>query len=270
MSALLENDLYLDQIDSETVIDNDMTEIIESLEVRQTATGARLSVRQLKALEVLMTRRPNETLALVAGRAGLSRATIHRYLVDPDFISEYKARCEADLTSLRHNANRALARGMTREGTNQIQYLKLYYQRYGELSADVINTVNNTVNLNANVNTFNSALPIDLEHIPVEYKRKMVALLDEIAEYAANSDKQRLLNARNVTPSTVTSGTPGERPITLDSLLDGPAAAGADTQDGADAGRHLQVGQEPGASTGGTVPMPLYFSEDCEWIEPDK
>lgn len=80
---------------------------------------------------------------------------------------------------------------------------------------------NQTTNTTNNVNSFNSALPVDLASIPVDLKREMVSLLERIKEYA-DSDKKRLAAARNVTPA-----------VALDSLADGPELEAAGTyQDG--------------------------------------
>ena len=99
----------------------------------QTDSESDLTLRQARALECLMGREPEETIEDVASRAGVSRRTMHRYLVDPAFLRAYRERVELELGAQRGRVAAALVKGATTPGSGQAGMQKIYWQRLGEL-----------------------------------------------------------------------------------------------------------------------------------------
>lgn len=100
----------------------------------QTDTESTLSLKQTRALEALMTRESEESIEAVALRAGVSRRTMHRYLVDPVFLAAYRNRVELELGAYRGRVAAALVKGATTPGSGQASMQKIYWQRLGELN----------------------------------------------------------------------------------------------------------------------------------------
>ena len=103
----------------------------------QGVTPPRVSLSQLAALEALIGRRDGETLEGVAGRAGVTRRTLHRYLQKPDFVGEYRRLIEAELGGARAKVAAALVRGAVTPGHGQAAMQRIYWQRLGELQEGV-------------------------------------------------------------------------------------------------------------------------------------
>jgi putative insertion element HTH domain-containing protein len=99
----------------------------------QTDTESTLTLRQIRTLECLMDRRSEESLEDVAVRAGVSRRTMHRYLVDPVFLNAYRERVELELGAHRGRVAAALVKGAINPGPGQASMQKIYWQRLGEL-----------------------------------------------------------------------------------------------------------------------------------------
>jgi AcrR family transcriptional regulator len=99
----------------------------------QTDTESALTLKQARALECLIGRGSEESIEDVASRAGVSRRTMHRYLVDPVFLAAYRERVELELGAHRGRVAAALVKGATTPGSGQASMQKIYWQRLGEL-----------------------------------------------------------------------------------------------------------------------------------------
>jgi hypothetical protein len=99
----------------------------------QIDTESDLTLRQARALECLMGRQPEESIEDVAVRAGVSRRTMHRYLVDPAFLKAYRDRVELELGAHRGRVAAALVKGATTPSPGQAAMQRIYWQRLGEL-----------------------------------------------------------------------------------------------------------------------------------------
>lgn len=147
-------------------------------------TSARLTYAQYKAIEALIYREESESLGEVASRAGVTRITLWRWLKQPEFVAELKARVEIELGSQRANVARALVQGAIRPGNGQAAMQKIYWQRLGELVE--------RSEVAAQVQVESSGV---IDQLPPEGKRRLIELLEEHrVQLAVNT-------ARNVTPT---------------------------------------------------------------------
>jgi hypothetical protein len=105
--------------------------------VSETVTKANLSDQQIRAMECLISREPEETLAQVAARAGVSVRSLYRYMKEPGWMAEYRGRIELELGGQRGRVASALIRGATTPGPGQAAMQKIYWQRLGELKDQV-------------------------------------------------------------------------------------------------------------------------------------
>lgn len=134
-----------------------------------------LKLREQKALECLMTRTEDETLADVAARAGVTVRTLHRYLKDEDFKREYRSQVEMEMGGQRARVASALVRGALKTGTGQAAMQKIYWQRLGELNEKVELT-----GANGGPVESRSQVKVDLSELTVEEKVAMVGLIEKL------------------------------------------------------------------------------------------
>lgn len=102
-------------------------------EVSESVTGADLSPQQLVAVESLVARGADETLADVARRARVTPRTLYRYLQGADFVHEFRKRVEDELGAYRAKVASALVRGAISVGPGQAAMQRIFWQRLGEL-----------------------------------------------------------------------------------------------------------------------------------------
>jgi AcrR family transcriptional regulator len=126
-------------------------------------------------LECLMTRTEDETIEQVASRAGVSRRTMHRYLRDASFHTEYRSRVAIEIGSQRGRMALALVKGGTTPGPGQAAMQKIYWTMLGELK-----------DLSAMELTGKDGGPVEvgvfhnLDRLSVEEKVVLVELLERV------------------------------------------------------------------------------------------
>src|ERR1700732_740494 len=103
-----------------------------------------LSVKQIRALNCLLTQGLTETIAEVSARAGVSPRTIYRYMQSSEFMREYRRLCTQELSVHRAAVTKALIKGACTRGPAQPAMAKLYFERLGEP------VVEHTENVNTN------------------------------------------------------------------------------------------------------------------------
>jgi hypothetical protein len=99
----------------------------------QVVTNSGLTPRQQKALECLINRLPEETLADVSNHAGVSLRTLHRYMREKNFSDEFRLSIAIELASSRGKMAAALIRGGLKPGPGQAAMQKLYWQLIGDI-----------------------------------------------------------------------------------------------------------------------------------------
>lgn len=134
-----------------------------------------LKLRELKAIDCLMTRTETETLADVAARAGVTVRTLHRYLRDNDFKRELRAQVEMEMGGHRARVASALVRGSVKPGPGQAAMQKIYWQRLGELNEKVELT-----GANGGPMESRAKVQVDLSELSMEEKVAMVGLIEKL------------------------------------------------------------------------------------------
>lgn len=134
-----------------------------------------LTHRESKAIECLLTREPEETLAEVAERAGVKVRVLYRYMRDADFKKAYKERVELEMGGHRSRVANALIRGAVKDGPGQAAMQKIYWQRLGEFNERVELTGAN----GGPVETRNH-VKVDVSELSVEEKVAMVELIEKL------------------------------------------------------------------------------------------
>jgi AcrR family transcriptional regulator len=108
----------------------------ESIPLEQNGTKGtktRLSTRQLKLLEALINRTPDQTMEDVIKLTGVPRTTVYRYLKNGEFLSTYRERLLIESTAEKGRIFSALVKGCVSPGPSQAGLQKLYWQMAGEL-----------------------------------------------------------------------------------------------------------------------------------------
>jgi len=148
-------------------------ESISRRNLKRDETDETFTRRQLLALDCLVDRRPDETLTEVGKRAGISRVTLYRYLNDPEFHREYRARVAAELTSQRSRMANALIKGGVTPGPGQASLQKIYWTMLGELRDTLEVTGKDGGPIDINVQ------PIPLDKLSPEGLTKILAILED-------------------------------------------------------------------------------------------
>jgi len=141
-----------------------------------------LTHRESKAIECLLTREPEETLAEVAERAGVKVRVLYRYMRDADFKKAYKERVELEMGGHRSRVANALVKGAVKDGPGQAAMQKIYWQRLGELNEKVEPT-----GANGGPVESRSQVKVDLSELTVEEKVAMVGLIEKLGIKPAKS-----------------------------------------------------------------------------------
>ena len=135
-----------------------------------------LTHRESKAIECLLTREPEETLAQVAERAGVKVRVLYRYMRDADFKKAYKERVELEMGGHRSRVANALVKGAVKDGPGQAAMQKIYWQRLGELNEKVELTGAN----GGPVESLSTQVKVDLSELSVEEKVAMAELIEKL------------------------------------------------------------------------------------------
>lgn len=90
-----------------------------------------LSVKQLKAIEMLIDIENSRTKQEIASLVGVSEATLYRWLNDAVFLEVLHKRSEEVLRAFKYRVNRALMRKIE---DGNVDAIKLYYEKLGELA----------------------------------------------------------------------------------------------------------------------------------------
>lgn len=99
-----------------------------------TKPGKSLSITQLHAIELLVSRTADIPLQAICERCGCHRQSLWRWMRrSTKFNTEYKAKVEANLGLARGKVAKALVEGATRPGPGQASMQKIYWERLGEL-----------------------------------------------------------------------------------------------------------------------------------------
>lgn len=146
----------------------------ERAKTSQVATEEKLSPLQLRAIECLAAREPEETISDVAKCAGVSRETIHRYMRDPLFMEKYKERVRVEISSNRGRMATALVRAGLTPGPGQAAMQKIYWTMLGELSD--VSKVELTGKDGGAVEIDINAKPINVDSLPV-WARKLILVV---------------------------------------------------------------------------------------------
>lgn len=140
-------------------------------------TNFRLTPRHRKALQALMSQRVGETMEELAERAGVSRASIYRYLQAPEFKAEFDRRVSEQLNRHKPSVLGTLVKGATNPKHKQhAQLQSLYWRLTGDLQRESNVRVQGEIDLNH--------VPVlDVSSLSIDAQREMLKMIEQ-----ANND----------------------------------------------------------------------------------